>query len=187
MFNGFLKIIQLDLVSSNQWNSQCSLKRMELSCGHNITNLDYVFWSLACHCQSFFQATSVASERIFNVHKLVYDDRRKSLGVETGSGLVIAHDFLVRRKKPAEFRLCPQCPAPQSSVDQPTYKINCAKHNAKWDICGQILQFWGNKCCLFSVVLYVRLLGPIYVHLRALLEICILSRIDFTHFFVGWY
>ena len=53
MLNGFLKIIQLDLVSSNQWNSQCSLKRTELSCGHNITNLDYVFWSLACHCQSF--------------------------------------------------------------------------------------------------------------------------------------
>ena len=91
------------------------------------------------------------SERIFNVDKLVYDDRRKSLGVETGSGLVIAHDFLVRRKNPAEFRLCPQCPAPQSSVGQPTYKINCAKHIAKWDICGQILQFWGNKCCLFSV------------------------------------
>ena len=56
-----------------------------------------------------FQATSVASERIFNVDKLVCD-------VETGSGLVIAHDFLVRRKKPAEFRLCPQCPAPQSSA-----------------------------------------------------------------------
>ena len=78
-----------------------------------------------------FQATSVASERIFNVDKLVYDDRRKSLGVETGSGLVIAHDFLMRRKNPAEFRLCPQCPAPQSSVGQPTYKINCAKHNVK--------------------------------------------------------
>ena len=78
-----------------------------------------------------FQATSVASERIFNVDKLVYDDRRKSLGVETGSGLVIAHDFLMRRKNPAEFRLCPQCPAPQSSTGQPCYKINCAKHNEK--------------------------------------------------------
>ena len=54
----------------------------------------------------------------------MYDDRRKSLGVETGSGLVIAHDFLMRRKIPAEFRLCPQCPAPQSSTGQP-------KHNEK--------------------------------------------------------
>ena len=78
-----------------------------------------------------FQATSVASERIFNVDKLVCDDRRKSLGVETGSGLVIAQDFLMRRENPAEFRLCLQCPAPQSSVGQPTYKIDCAKHNAK--------------------------------------------------------
>ena len=41
----FPKIIQLDLVSSNQWNSQCSLKRMEISSGHNITHLDCVFWS----------------------------------------------------------------------------------------------------------------------------------------------
>ena len=78
-----------------------------------------------------FQANAIASERIFNVDKLVYDDRRKSLGVETGSGLVIAHDFLMRRKNPAEFRLCPQCPAPQSSTGQPCYKINCAKHNEK--------------------------------------------------------
>ena len=61
-----------------------------------------------------FQATSVASERIFNVDKLVYDDRRKSLDTELGSGLVIAHDFLVRRKNPEEFRLCQECPAPQS-------------------------------------------------------------------------
>ena len=61
-----------------------------------------------------FQATSVASERIFNVDKLVYDERRKSLEVERGSGLVIAQDYLQRRKNPAEFRLCTQCPAPQS-------------------------------------------------------------------------
>ena len=121
------------------------------------------------HCRAHAHAHTAANQTL-----LIF---------ETGSGLVIAHDFLMRRKNPAEFRLCPQCPAPQSSVGQPTYKINCAKHNAKWDICGQFLQFWGNKCCLFSVVLYVRLLGPIYVHLRALLEICILSRIDFTHFF----
>ena len=78
-----------------------------------------------------FQANAIASERIFNVDKLVYDDRRKSLGVETGSGLVIAHDFLMRRKNPAEFPLCPQCPGPQSSTGQPYYKINCAKYNAK--------------------------------------------------------
>ena len=45
--------------------------------------------------------------------KLVYDDRRKSLEVERGSGLVIAQDYLKRRKNPSEFRLCSDCPAPQ--------------------------------------------------------------------------
>ena len=57
---------------------------------------------------------SVSSERIFNVDKLVYDDRRKSLDAERGSGLVVAQDYLKRRKNPAEFRLCSECPAPQS-------------------------------------------------------------------------
>ena len=38
----------------------------------------------------------------------------------------------MRRKNPAEFRLCPQCPAPQSSTGQLCYKINCAKHNENW-------------------------------------------------------
>ena len=75
-----------------------------------------------------FQATSVASERIFNVDKLVYDDKRKRLDVERGSGLVIAQDYLKRRKNQAEFRLCPDCPAPQSEKGQPKYRINCAQH-----------------------------------------------------------
>ena len=79
-----------------------------------------------------FQATSVASERIFNIDKLVYDDRRKKLDVERSSGLVIAQDFLKRRTNPAEFRLCHECPAPQSQKKgQPKYKINCEEHNAQ--------------------------------------------------------
>ena len=63
--------------------------------------------------------------------KLVYDDRRKSLEVERGSGLVIAQDYLKRRKNPSEFRLCSDCPAPQSSKVQPKYRINCEHHNRK--------------------------------------------------------
>ena len=78
-----------------------------------------------------FQATSVASERIFNVDKLVYDERRKRLDVERSSGLVIAQDYLKRRRNLAEFRLCHQCPAPQSQRGQPRYNINCEEHNMK--------------------------------------------------------
>ena len=77
-----------------------------------------------------FQATSVASERIFNVDKLVFDDRRKRIDVERGSGLVIAQDYLKRRQNRAEFRICPDCPAPQSLKGQPKYRINCAQHNS---------------------------------------------------------
>lgn len=90
-----------------------------------------------------FQATSLASERIYNVDKLVsvafllvkkfdnftsqiYDDRRKSIDVERGSGLVVAEDYLKRRMNTAEFELCSECPRFQS---QSKYKVSCAKHN----------------------------------------------------------
>ena len=91
-----------------------------------------------------FQATSLASERIYNIDKLVsvklfvvekvdiiftlqiYDDRRKSIDVERGSGLVVAEDYLKRRMNVVEFELCSECPRFQS---QSKYKISCAKHN----------------------------------------------------------
>ena len=50
-----------------------------------------------------------------NEDKLVYDDKRKRLDMERGGDLVIAQYYLKRRKNPAAFRLCPDCPAPQSA------------------------------------------------------------------------
>ena len=38
IFNCIFKQLKFSKVSSNCWNSQCSLKRMELSCGHNYHN-----------------------------------------------------------------------------------------------------------------------------------------------------
>ena len=54
--------------------------------------------------------------------------------IEIYNGFLKTNDFLMRRKNPAEFRLCQECPAPQSSTGQPCYKINCAKHNEKWSL-----------------------------------------------------
>ena len=55
IFNGFLNTLNLSMVSSNQLNPHCSLKRMEHSCGHNkpfsILIMLFCSKSLTCHCQ----------------------------------------------------------------------------------------------------------------------------------------
>ena len=78
-----------------------------------------------------FQATSVCSERTYNLDKLIYQDRRKSLDKERGSGLVVAQDYLQRRKNKEEYRLCSDCPPTQSKVGQTKYRISCPVHNIK--------------------------------------------------------
>ena len=58
----------------------------------------------------------------------MYDDRRKSLNIERGSGLVVTQDYLKRRMNKAEFELCPDCPATQSQF-QSKYRVTCKAHN----------------------------------------------------------
>ena len=57
----------------------------------------------------------------------VYDDRRKSILVEKGSGLVVVQDYLKRRGNVREFELCDHCPAPQAG-GQSKYRISCNAH-----------------------------------------------------------
>ena len=91
--------------------------------------LDYPLLSLYVCANFSFQATSLASERIYNKDKLVYDDRRKSIQVERGAGLIVAQDYLRQRINKEEYRLCPDCPQPQNSGGGAKYKITCEKHS----------------------------------------------------------
>ena len=91
--------------------------------------LDYPLLSLYVRANFSFQATSLASERIYNKDKLVYDDRRKSIQVERGAGLIVAQDYLRQRINKEEYRLCPDCPQPQNSGGGAKYKITCEKHS----------------------------------------------------------
>ena len=90
---------------------------------------DYPLLSLYVRANFSFQATSVASEQIYNKDKLVYDDKRKCIKVERGAGLVIAQDYLKSRINREEYRLCPDCPQPQNSEGGAKYKISCEKHS----------------------------------------------------------
>ena len=85
-----------------------------------MTKTIWWFWLSFLHCN---QPTLNLRRILFNctVHKKmnIY-------------GLVIAQDFLKRRTNLAQFRLCHQCPAPQSQKGQPKYTINCEEHNLKW-------------------------------------------------------
>ena len=58
----------------------------------------------------------------------MYDDRRKSIEVERGGGMVVTQDYLKRRVNSREFVLCTECPAAQSK-GQSKYNISCAVHN----------------------------------------------------------
>ena len=60
----------------------------------------------------------------------VYDDRRKSILVEKGSGLVVVQDYLKRRMNGREYEICDQCPAPQAG-GQSKYRISCRVHRDK--------------------------------------------------------
>ena len=109
MFNGFLKTIKL---AKYRGTTPLDTGSNPLSWWRE-NESSFPLLARYVKANGAFQATSVASERIFNVDKLVYDDRRKSLGVETGSGLVIAHDFLVRIKKTSRVSSLPtvSCPS----------------------------------------------------------------------------
>ena len=76
---------------------------------------------------SSFQATSTASERVFNVDKRVFDEKRRSLDPERGTGLVFLQEYLNKRFNKDSFKLCNQCPQPPNNGVK--YKISCAKHN----------------------------------------------------------
>ena len=76
---------------------------------------------------SSFQATSTASERVFNVDKRVFDEKRRSLDPERGTGLVFLQEYLNKRFNKDSFKLCSECPQPPHTGVK--YKISCAKHN----------------------------------------------------------
>ena len=90
-----------------------------------------------------FQPTSVASESVFNIDKLVMfwksvlhsktikqlfqvDDDENQFCQE---GLVVTQNFMRKRINEEEFRICSKCPAPHHSKNGPgdsKYKIKCS-------------------------------------------------------------
>ena len=65
------------------------------------------------------QATSVPSERVFNVASMLYDDR-PSLLAEKAEKSVVLHDYYHGKDDDSNWRLCSQCKPAR-------YKIMC--HN----------------------------------------------------------
>ena len=59
----------------------------------------------------------------------MFDTRRKSLDPERATNLVIAQDYLTRRKNTELYRLCEKCPSQQNKSGGAKYKISCEKHN----------------------------------------------------------
>ena len=70
-----------------------------------------------------FQATSVASERIFNKDALIYTPLRSSILPKRSETLTFLQDFFTRRKDDAQFELCTECPGNRTK-----YKIQCNIH-----------------------------------------------------------
>ena len=79
------------------------------------------------NANSSFQATSCASERVYNIDGLVMMKQRKNMTTDMHGKLVILQDYLKKRINTEEFRLCPKCPQPPSL--QSCYKVCCMKHN----------------------------------------------------------
>ena len=71
---------------------------------------------------------SFCNIRKINQNFQVHDDRRKSIEVERGGGMVVTQYYLKRTINSREFELCSECPATQSQA-QSKYRISCAKHN----------------------------------------------------------
>ena len=59
----------------------------------------------------------------------MFDSRRKTLDPGRVTNLVIAQDFLSRRKNTQLYRLCEKCPSQQNKSGGSKYKISCEKHN----------------------------------------------------------
>ena len=72
-----------------------------------------------------FQATSVASERIFNKDALIYDERRTKILPETSEHLIVLQDYYVSRENDDKFSLCSECPGNRNR-----YRLTCRKHNS---------------------------------------------------------
>ena len=70
-----------------------------------------------------FQATSVASERIFNKDAIIYDPLRTSLLAERSETLTILQDFFTRREKDDKYELCKECPGNRNKM-----RIQCSLH-----------------------------------------------------------
>jgi hypothetical protein len=76
---------------------------------------------------SSFQATSVASERVFAMDTFLLTSLRQSIVTERSSNMVFLMDYLRKRENPEAFRLCEGCPPPPHN--DACYKCCCAKHN----------------------------------------------------------
>lgn len=76
---------------------------------------------------SSFQATSVASERVFSIDNLVMKKQRKNMNPERHANLVFSQDFLKKRVNNETFRLCKKCGQPPN--EGASYKLTCQKHN----------------------------------------------------------
>ena len=74
-----------------------------------------------------FQATSVASERVFGIDTFTMTDLRQTMNIERSSNLVFLKDYLQKRTNPEAFKLCESCPAPPNK--DACYKLCCQKHN----------------------------------------------------------
>ena len=70
-----------------------------------------------------FQATSVASERIFNKDHLIYDSHRTCVLPERSETLTVLQDFYSRREDNSLYELCGQCEGNRNR-----YKKQCKYH-----------------------------------------------------------
>jgi hypothetical protein len=76
-----------------------------------------------------FQATTLASERLFNKDKLLFGQTRKSFTEDRASGIIFLHDYITKRVESRSYELCSQCPNPPHHLAN--YKLTCPKHNKK--------------------------------------------------------
>ena len=59
-----------------------------------------------------FQATSVASERVFSMDTLVLSSHRQSMLADRSANMVILQDYMRKRQNKEAFKLCEVCPQP---------------------------------------------------------------------------
>ena len=95
-----LKPLNLSMVLSNQY----SLKRIELSCGHN-TILIWLFW-----------------RKVYSQSSLIF------IAAHCSCRPNLPHPTIIQQPPNESFISI----APLFDICRPCYKINCAKHNEKW-------------------------------------------------------